>query len=125
VWRYLYDCDLDDPLLYELVIGSARGDFSGAADAIAVLARRLEPAAVADGLQQLFDRAAAGRVLVALMTDERTRTYAHLDIVARQGAIHVRGRAPSTLVEAVARRVGGARSVQAAEIPAVSLFPWT
>jgi len=110
-------------LLYELVIGTARGDFAGAAEAIAVLFRRLEPAAIADGLQQLVARAVARRVLIALMTDEPTRTYTHLDIFARQGAIHVTSRAPSPFVEAVAQGVGSVRSVEAGETPALSVFP--
>src|SRR5262245_35786324 len=57
--RYLYDCDLDDPLLYDLVIVNSHGDFTGPAEAIALLARRLDPSTVTEGLQQLLDRAVA------------------------------------------------------------------
>lgn len=122
--RYLYDCDLDDPLLYDLVIANSRGDFEGAAEAIALLARRLEPSAVTEGLQQLLDRAVAGGVQLALVTDERTRTYTHHEVTARHGFVHVRSRAPSAVVGAVAGEVKGVRAVKVVEVPAVSAtFP--
>lgn len=115
--RYLYDCDLNDPLLYDILMNNGGVDIGAAVEAIVLLAHRpdLEPTAIS--MQRLVDRAVASRVRVALMIDERTRRFTHHDVDAANGSIRVTTKAPAWAVETVARRVDGVRQVQVTEVP--------
>jgi cytidylate kinase len=121
--RYLYDRDLDDPFLYDVVFSHVGGNSGAVIEAMAILARRCTAATAAEGLQALLDRAVAGRVRVALMMDEHTRGYAHLDVEARHGMVHVTTRAPAVAVEPVTRSVSGVREVQVSEVPPLPPLP--
>jgi cytidylate kinase len=117
--RYLYDRDLNDPLLYDVLITNRGADVSALVEAIVLLAHGPGVEPTADSLQRLVDRAVASRVRVALMVDERTRRFKHSDVEATKGSIRVTTRAPAAVVEAVALAVEGVRGVQVAEVPII------
>ncbi len=118
--RYLYGCDLNDPLLYDVFINNSGADGAGAAaEAIVLLAHRPGVEPTAASMQRLVDRAVASRVRVALMVDEGTRRFKHFDVEAANGSIRVTSRAPAAAVEAVALAVEGVRQVQVIEVPMI------
>jgi cytidylate kinase len=118
--RYLYDQDIDDPRLYDLVISTANGDLEGAAAIIVLLARRPALQTTGAGKRLLADRALASRVRVTLMMDERTRRHRHLRVDAEAGIVHVATTAPSAHVEAVVRTLPEVTGVRVDEIPRLS-----
>ncbi|HEY7540706.1 MAG TPA: cytidylate kinase-like family protein [Methylomirabilota bacterium] len=120
--RYLYDCDLNDPLLYDVLINNRGADGGAATEAIVSLAHRPGAEPTAASMQRLVDRAVASRVRVALMVDERTRRFKHFDAEATNGSIRVTTRAPAAAVEAVARAVDGVRQVEVTELPVIPMF---
>jgi cytidylate kinase len=117
--RYLYDRDLNDPLLYDVLINNRGADVEAAVEAIVLLAHRpgLEPTAAS--MQKLVDRALASRVRVALMVDERTRRFRHTDVEATNGSLRVTTRAPAAAIERVARAVEGVLDVKVTEVPII------
>jgi cytidylate kinase len=121
--RYLYDRDLHDPELYDIVIDTDRVDVEGAIAVIVMLARRPGLATTSEGLRRLVDRTVPSNVRVALMMDEQTRAYKHYEIEADKGVIRVTSGAPAVVAEAVARTVAGVKEVQVAEVPIIPQMP--
>ncbi|HEX2438551.1 MAG TPA: cytidylate kinase-like family protein [Methylomirabilota bacterium] len=115
--RYLYDRDINDPRLYDLMVNTAKGDQEGAIDLIVRAAQRTSSLATPAGRQLIADRALAARVLVALLSDEDTRGYHHDRVEASAGVVTITGGASLEVVEPVARRVDGVREVRTVEIP--------
>jgi hypothetical protein len=121
--RYLYDRDIDDARLYDLVLNADRGEVDAAAEAIVRLVRQPALAPTKAGQQRLADRLLAARVLVALLTDEPSRDFRHEDVDAESGTVRVVTGAPQDAVERVARSVEGVTAMQFVEVPVIPPMP--
>jgi len=118
--RYLFDSELDDPTLYDLLLNMER--FENAA-AVAVLERLLkfpELESGPTGSQMVADRGLAARVRVALAAADDTRRH-KVDVEARAGIVSLAGTSGLKEAAKVAREVPGVRSVetQLIEIPPI------
>ncbi|KRT65264.1 MAG: transport-associated protein, partial [Candidatus Rokubacteria bacterium CSP1-6] len=85
-FRYLYELDINDPSLYELVLNTEKVSTETAVELIATAARRPEFATTEAGRQVVADRALASRVQVALATQPETRKY-RITVEAQQGVV--------------------------------------
>jgi cytidylate kinase len=121
--RYLYEVDLRDPNLYDIVINTERLTAESAVDLIAQSATRPEFATSEIGRQLVADRALASRVQVALATHPETRKY-RISVDARDGVVSLEGTAALDEATEVARAVGGVRDVktQQVDIPPIPPF---
>ena len=115
--RYLYDRDINDPELYDVVGNGSRDDLGMIIDGIAALARHPTFATTDESRGLLAERAVASQVRVALMMDERTRHAKHSAIDVAAGTVHITGTAPRAVVDAVARTVPGVGTVRVDEPP--------
>jgi cytidylate kinase len=121
--RYLYEVDLRDPSLYDLVVNTERLSVDSAVDLIVGLSRRPEFATTPEGVQLVADRALASRVQVALATHPETRKY-RITVEAQAGVVTLEGTAALEEALEVARGVEGVREVKAqrVEIPPIPPF---
>jgi cytidylate kinase len=121
--RYLYEVDLRDPTLYDLVVNTERLSMASGAELIAGTARRPEFATTPEGAQLVADRALASRVQVALATHPDTRKY-RITVEAQAGVVTLEGTAALEEALEVARGVEGVRDVkiQRVEIPPIPPF---
>ena len=121
--RYLYEVDLRDPALYDLVLNSEKLSVEAAVDLLAGLARQPELATTEAGAQLVADRALASRVQVALATHPETRKY-RTTVEAKAGVVTLEGTAALDEAVEVARTVDGVRDVktQQVEIPPIPPF---
>ncbi len=121
--RYLYEVDLRDPSLYDVVINTEKVSVDGAVEVIAGLARRPELATTPAASQLVADRSLASRVQVALATHPETRKY-RITVDARGGVVTLEGTAALEEAVDVARTVDGVREVktQQVEIPPIPPF---
>jgi cytidylate kinase len=113
--RYLYDRDINDPELYDVVCNASRDDMGMMTDGIVALARHPTFATTDESRRPLVDRAVASRVRVALMMDERTRGAKHSAIEVDAGRVRITSTAARAVVDAVARSVPGVESVHVDE----------
>lgn len=121
--RYLYEVDLRDPALYDLVINTEKLSIDAAVDLIAALARRSELATTDAAARLVADRTLASRVQVALATHPETRKY-RITVEARDGVVTLEGTAALDEAVEVTRGVEGVRDVktQQVEIPPIPPF---
>jgi cytidylate kinase len=119
--------DIEDPLLYDLVINTAHQPLQSLAGAVAALARQVDATARAEQWQALRDAALSQQVLAALMAHPKIRD-AQIAVRCRSGAVQLNG--PSLvppwdeLVGSVARTIEGVTSVAvAAEEPPMPQGP--
>ena len=121
--RYLYEVDLRDPSLYDVVINTEKLSVEGAVDLVAGMARRPELATMPPAAQLVADRSLASRVQVALATHPETRKY-RITVEARAGVVTLEGTAALEEAVDVARTVDGVREVktQQVEIPPIPPF---
>ena len=121
--RYLYEVDIRDPALYDVVINSEKVSIEAAVEVIAVLVRRPEMATSEAGTRLVADRALASRVQVALATHPETRKY-RTTVEAKDGVVTLEGTAALEEAVEVARAVSGVREVrtQQVEIPPIPPF---
>jgi cytidylate kinase len=121
--RYLYEVDVRDPSLYDVVISTEKLSMEASTDVIAGLARRPELATTPAGAQLVADRALASRVQVALATHPETRKY-RITVEAKAGVLTLEGTAALDEAVDVARAVEGVREVktQQVEIPPIPPF---
>src|SRR5437867_4635404 len=66
--RYLYEVDIADPMLYELIVNTEQVRYDAVVQMLEALAHRPEMASSEAGRQTIGSRALAWRVLVALAT---------------------------------------------------------
>src|SRR5439155_616576 len=88
--RYLYEVDIADPMLYELIINTEKLQHEAVVDILERLVRRPEMATTEEGRRTVASRALASRVQVALATHAETRRYrinveAQGDVVTLEG----------------------------------------
>jgi hypothetical protein len=123
--RYLYDRDVDDPELYDLVVNATRDALDVIADGIVALARHPTFITTDEGRRRLSDRALASRARVALLLDERTRNSRHPTIDAQAGTVRITSTAPRGVVDDVVGSVPGVQRVHVDEVsesPVTSLW---
>lgn len=122
-FRYLYELDINDPSLYELVLNTEKVSSETAVELIATAARRPDFATTEAGRQVVADRALASRVQVALATQPETRKY-RITVEAQQGVVTLEATAALDQAVEVARTVHGVRDVKTrqVEIPPIPPF---
>jgi hypothetical protein len=121
--RYLYEVDLRDSNLYDLVVNTEKLSVDSGVDVIARVATRPEFATTPAGQQLVADRALASRVQVALATHPETRKY-RITVEAKEGIVSLEGTAALDEAADVARTVDGVRDVksQQVDIPPIPPF---
>lgn len=121
--KYLYEVDVADPTLYELIVNTEKLRHDAVVDVVERLVRRPEMATTDDGRQLVASRALASRVQVALATHPETRRY-RITVEAHDGIVTLEGTAALDRAVEVARSVPGVREVktQQLEIPPIPPF---
>lgn len=121
--RYLYEVDLRDSALYEVVINTEKLIIEAAVEVLSGLVRRPELVTTDAGRQLVADRALASKVQVALATSPETRKY-RITVEARQGVVTLEGTSNLEQAVDVARGVPGVVDVktQQVEIPPIPPF---
>jgi cytidylate kinase len=124
--RYLFDADVKDPGLYDVLINTAGFSREAAVELLADGARRPELATTDAARQLVADRVMASQVEVALAGHPDLRRY-RIDVESARGEVTLElpGGADPDMAVAVARDVAGVQSVtlRIAEIPMVTPFP--
>jgi cytidylate kinase len=121
--RYLYEVDVSDPALYDLVVNTEKLSYDAAVDAIVGVVRRPELATTDAGRRVVASRALASRVQVALATHPETRKY-RFTVDAEDGVVTLEGTAALDQAAEVSREVAGVRAVklEQVEIPPIPPF---
>src|SRR5437763_1137849 len=121
--RYLYEVDIADPTLYELVVNTEKMKYDAVVAVLEALVRRPDMATTEAGRQMVASRALASRVQVALATHPETRRY-RITVEAHGGVVTLEGTAALERAVEVARSVPGVREVktQQVEIPPIPPF---
>ena len=121
--RYLYEVDIADPMLYELIVNIEMVRYDAVVQMLETLARRPEMVTSDTGRQTLGSRALASRVQVALATHPETRRY-RITVEAQNGVVTLEGTTALERAVEVARGVPGVRDVrtQQVEIPPIPPF---
>ncbi len=121
--RYLYEVDLADPALYDLVINTDNLTVAAAVDLIAGVAGRPELRTTEAGAQLVADRSLASRVQVALATHPETRKY-RITVEAKAGQVTLEGTAAMDEALEVAREVHGVKGVKAQQVDIPPIPPF-
>jgi cytidylate kinase len=121
--RYLYEVDLEDATLYDVVINTEKLRNEAAMEMIEKAVRRPETVTTDAGREIVASRTLVSRVQVALATNPETRRY-RITVEARDGVVVLEGTAALDLAVDVARAVPGVRDVrtQQVEIPPIPPF---
>jgi len=121
--RYLYEVDIADPMLYEMIVNTEMLGYEAAVAMIETVMRRPELATTDAGRQVVASRALASRVQVSLATHPETRRY-RITVEAQGGVVTLEGTAALDRAVEVARTVPGVKDVktQQVEIPPIPPF---
>jgi len=121
--RYLYEVDLRDPSLYDLMVNTEKLSIDAAVELVASVLQRPELQTTPAGQQLVADRSLASQIQVALATNPETRKY-RITVEARAGVVTLEGTAAMDEAMDVARIVDGVRDVKArqVEIPPIPPF---
>jgi cytidylate kinase len=124
--RYLFDADVKDPSLYDVLINTAAFSRAAAVQLLADLALRPEFASTDAARELVADRVVASQVEVALAGHPDMRRY-RIDVESTRGLVTLElpaGVDPDVAV-AVARGVTGVQDVKLriAELPVATPFP--
>src|SRR6059036_3159489 len=121
--QYLYEVDIADPTLYELVVNTEKMKYEATMAVIEGFVRRPDMATTDAGRQMVVSRALASRVQVALATHPETRRY-RITVEAQAGVVTLEGTAALERAVEVARTVPGVREVKTlqVEIPPIPPF---
>ncbi len=124
--RYLFDADVKDPNLYDILINTAAFSREAAVNLLADVARQPELVTTDAARQLVGDRVVASQVEVALAGHPDMRRY-RIDVESTRGQVTLdlpAGVDPDVAV-AVARGVTGVENVKLriAEMPVVTPFP--
>ena len=121
--RYLYEVDLADGALYDLVINTENLAIGTAVELVVAAVGRPDLQTTPVGAQLVADRALASRVQVALATHPETRKY-RITVEAKAGQLTLEGTAAMDEALEVAQGVPGVRGVkiQQVEIPPIPPF---
>jgi len=121
--RYLYEVDIADPMLYELIVNTEKLKYDAVVEMVESLVRRPEMQTTEAGRKLVASRALASRVQVALANHPETRRY-RITVEAHDGVVTLEGTAALERAVEVARTVPGVRDVrtQQVEIPPIPPF---
>jgi cytidylate kinase len=124
--RYLFDADVKDPSLYDILINTAGFSRAAAVELLAEVARRPELVTTDAARQLVADRVVASQVEVALAGHPDMRRY-RIDVESIHGQVTLdlpAGADPDVAV-AVAKGIAGVQDVKLriAELPVVTPFP--
>jgi cytidylate kinase len=124
--RYLFDVDIKDPGLYDILINTAGFSRPAAVEMLADVARRPELVTTDAARQLVADRVVASQVEVALAGHPDMRRY-RIEVESTRGLVTLElpaGVDPDVAV-AVARDVAGVQDVKLriAELPVATPFP--
>jgi cytidylate kinase len=121
--RYLYEVDIGDPTLYDLVLNTEKLPGEVAVDTIERAVRHPALATTDAGRRIVADRALASRVQVALAMHPETRRY-RITVEAQDGVVTLEGTTALERAVEVARDVPGVREVRTrqVEIPPIPPF---
>lgn len=121
--QYLYEVDLGDPALYDLIINTEKLRYEAAVDMLERVLRQPEMTTTDAGRRVVAGRALASRVQVALATHPETRRY-RIGVEVDEGVVTLEGTAALDRAAEVARAVPGVRLVrtQQLEIPPIPPF---
>ncbi len=124
--RYLFDVDIKDPGLYDILINTAGFSRPAAVEMLADVARRPEFVTTDAARQLVADRVVASQVEVALAGHPDMRRY-RIEVESTRGLVTLElpaGVDPDVAV-AVARDVAGVQDVKLriAELPVATPFP--
>ena len=121
--RYLYEVDLTDPALYDVVINTEKLTVPTAVEMIGGAVDRAELRTTEAGAQLVADRSLASRVQVALATHPETRKY-RITVEAKAGQVTLEGTAAMDEALDVARGVTGVRAVKAEQVDIPPIPPF-
>lgn len=121
--RYLYEVDVDEPTLYDMVFNTEKMPSDAIVDMIERAARHPTVATTDRGRQVVADRALASRVQVALAIHPETRRY-RLTVESQGGVVTIEGTTALEQAVQVAREVPGVRDVRTRplEVPPIPPF---
>jgi len=124
--RYLFDADIKDSGLYDILINTAAFSRAAAVELLADVARRPEFATTDAARQLVADRVVASQVAVALAGHPDMRRY-RIDVESTRGLVTLElpaGVDPDVAI-AVTREVAGVQDVKLriAELPVATPFP--
>ena len=121
--RYLYEVDIADPSLYEIVINTEKLSYDAAVEMIERVARHPNLATTDAGRQVVASRALASRVQVGLAMHSETRRY-RFTVEAQGGVVTLEGTTALERAVDVARDVPGVKQVRTRqlEIPPIPPF---
>lgn len=121
--RYLYEVDIADPMLYELIVNTEKLKYDAVVEMAESLVRRPEMQTTESGRKLVASRALASRVQVALANHSETRRY-RITVEAHDGVVTLEGTAALDRAVEVARTVPGVLDVrtQQVEIPPIPPF---
>lgn len=124
--RYLFDVDIKDPGLYDILINTAGFSRPAAVELLAEVARRPEFASTDEARQLVADRVVASQVEVALAGHPDMRRY-RIEVESTRGhvTLELPGGVDPDVAVAVARAVAGVQDVELrfAELPVATPFP--
>jgi len=121
--RYLYEVDLADPALYDLVVNTENLAIGTAVELVVGAVGRADLQTTPAGAQLVADRALASRVQVALATHPETRKY-RITVEAKAGQLTLEGTAAMDEALDVARGVQGVRGVKAQQVDIPPIPPF-
>ena len=121
--RYLYDVDVADPALYDLLINTEKLLAAAAIDLISDVVRRPELQTTPAAAQIVADRSLASQVQVALATNAETRKY-RITVEAKAGVVTLEGTAAMDEALDVAKSVSGVREVKAQQVDIPPIPPF-
>lgn len=121
--RYLYEVDVTDPALYDLVINTEKLSGEAFVETIAALVARPELAGTEAGRQLVADRALASQAQVALATHPETRKH-RITVEAKRGVVTLEGTSAMDQAAEVVRGCHGVVDVkiQQLEVPPIPPF---
>jgi cytidylate kinase len=121
--RYLYEVDVDEPTLYDVVINTEKLPYDAIVDMIERAARHPTVSTTERARQIVVDRALASRVQVALAIHPDTRRY-RLTVESQNGVVTIEGTTALEQALQVARDVPGVREVRTRplEVPPIPPF---
>src|SRR5712691_6425001 len=109
--RYLYEVDVADPLLYDLVVSTERFGYDAAVEMIEIAMRHPALTTTEAGRAIVASRALASRVQVALALHPDTRRH-QIRVEAEAGVVTLEGTGALERTMEVAREVPGVRAVR-------------
>jgi cytidylate kinase len=121
--RYLYEVDIDDPSIYDLVVNTEKVRHDAVADMIERVIRRPEMTTTDAGRAIVAARALASRVQVALATNPETRRY-RITVEAEEGVVTLEGTSALDRAVEVARGVPGVREVRTRQVEVPPIPPF-